>query len=70
MQDTVKPIEFMFGGGVVKVELNPKQVVVHFFGTRFDYSATKAALRTRVETEVRKAGFWPQMARILAKGRK
>lgn len=70
MEKVIERIEFMFGGGQVKVELNPRQVVVHFFGTRFDYSATKAALRARVEAEVRKAGFWPQMTRILAKGRK
>lgn len=70
MQKVIIPIEFMFGGAPVKVEIKPKQIMVRFFGTLFDLTATKAALRTRVQDEIRKAGYGAQMDKILTGKRK
>ncbi|ARF52756.1 hypothetical protein [Pantoea stewartii] len=69
MHKTVEPLEFRFGGGNVKVEFLPKQVMVNFFGTRFDFTATQASLRERCRDEVRKAGLTALLEKTLARSR-
>lgn len=67
-------IEFMYCGAAVRVQVQPKAVIVNFFGQRFQFSATKAALRERVRAEIRKAGLSSQLDKIVkneaAKARK
>lgn len=65
MKTAIAPLEFQFGGGNVKVEFLPKQVIVNFFGTRFDFTATQASLRERCRTEIRKAGLTAQLEKVL-----
>lgn len=70
MQKVISPIEFMFGGGRVKVEFKPKQIMVRFFGTLFDLTATQPALRNRVQDEIRKAGYGAHLDKVLTPKRK
>jgi hypothetical protein len=65
MKNAIAPLEFQFGGGNVKVEFLPKQVIVNFFGTRFDFTATQASLRERCRTEIRKAGLSAHLDKVL-----
>lgn len=65
MKTAIAPLEFQFGGGNVKVEFLPKQVIVNFFGTRFDFTATQASLRERCRIEIRKAGLTAQLEKVL-----
>lgn len=67
MQKAISQIEFMFGGGQVRVEMLPKQVLVNFFGQRMDFTATKSALRERVREEIRKAGFMAHLNKITSR---
>lgn len=58
-------IEFPYCGGIVRVQVQAKAVIVNFFGQRFQFSATKAALRERVRLEIRKAGLSSQLDKII-----
>lgn len=69
MKTAIAPLEFQFGGGNVKVEFLAKQVVVNFFGTRFDFTATQASLRERCRTEIRKAGLSAHLEKVLNRKR-
>lgn len=59
-------IEFMFSGCPVRVQVQPKAVIVNFFGRPLQFSATQAALRERVRVEVRKAGLGRQLDKIIS----
>jgi len=65
MENTLSPLEFSFGGGNVKVEFLPKQVMVNFFGRRLDFTATQAALRERCRVEIRQAGMSAHLEKVL-----
>lgn len=69
MSQTITPIEFRFGGGNVKVEFLPKQVIVNFFGNRLDFTATKAALRERCSEEIRRAGLTAHLNKVLKRNK-
>jgi len=58
-------IQFTFGGASVRVEVKPKEVIVNFFGQRFQFSSTQAALRERVRAEIRKAGLSHQLDKVI-----
>lgn len=60
-------IEFMFSGAPVRVEVQDKAVIVHFFGRPLQFGATKAALRERVRAEITKAGLSQHLSRIISK---
>lgn len=69
MKNVINPIEFSYGGGNVKMEFLPKQIIVNFFGARMDFLATKAALRDRCRTEIRKAGMGYYLDKVLSYSR-